>query len=97
MKVLYSGFYWPTIFKDAYRFCKSCDRCQRTGNLGARNQMPQTPILIVEIFDVWGMDFMGLFPSSLVIFIFYLLLIMFQSGRKQKPLGLMIQKLFQIL
>lgn len=26
--------------------------------------MPQTLILIVEIFDVWGMDFMGLFPSS---------------------------------
>ena len=84
-KVLHSGFYWPTIFKDAYLFCKSCDRCQRIGNLGARNQMPQTPILIVEIFDVWGMDFMGPFPSSFVIFIFYLL-IMFQSGWKQKPL-----------
>ena len=26
--------------------------------------MPQTPILIVEIFDVWGMDFMGPFPFS---------------------------------
>ena len=65
MKALDSGFYWPTIiFKDAYLFCKSCDRCQRTGNLGVRNQMPKTPILIVEIFDIWGMDFMGPFPSS---------------------------------
>ena len=26
--------------------------------------MPQTPILYCEIFDVWGMDFMGPFPSS---------------------------------
>lgn len=26
--------------------------------------MPQTPILVVEIFDVWGIDFMGPFPSS---------------------------------
>jgi hypothetical protein len=26
--------------------------------------MPQNPILIVEIFDVWGIDFMGPFPSS---------------------------------
>ena len=26
--------------------------------------MPQTPILIIEIFDVWGMDFMRPFPSS---------------------------------
>ncbi|XP_026419453.1 uncharacterized protein LOC113315378 [Papaver somniferum] len=53
LKVLESGFYWPTLFKEAYSFCKACDRCQRTCNLGARNQMPQTPILAVEIFDVW--------------------------------------------
>ncbi|KAM2174288.1 hypothetical protein ACFX1Q_033827 [Malus domestica] len=64
LKVLESGFYWPSLFKDAYEFCAICDRCQQTGNLGPRNQMPQTPILIVEIFDVWGIDFMGPFPSS---------------------------------
>jgi hypothetical protein len=64
LKILESGFYWPSLFKDAYVFCATCDRCQRTGNLGPRNQMPQTPILVVEIFDVWGIDFMGPFPSS---------------------------------
>ena len=26
--------------------------------------MPQTPILVCEIFDIWGIDFMGPFPSS---------------------------------
>ena len=26
--------------------------------------MVQTPILVCEIFDVWGIDFMGPFPSS---------------------------------
>ena len=26
--------------------------------------MPQTPISFIEIFDVWGIDFMGPFPSS---------------------------------
>ena len=26
--------------------------------------MPQKPILELEIFDVWGIDFMGPFPSS---------------------------------
>ena len=26
--------------------------------------MPLTPILVVEIFDVWGIDFMGPFPAS---------------------------------
>ncbi|CAL8988235.1 unnamed protein product, partial [Prunus brigantina] len=63
-KVLQSGFFWPTLFKDAYVFCASCDRCQRMGNLHARNQMPLTNILIIDIFDVWGIDFMGPFPTS---------------------------------
>ena len=26
--------------------------------------MPMNPILIVELFDVWGIDFMGPFPMS---------------------------------
>ncbi|XP_016648291.1 PREDICTED: uncharacterized protein LOC103326881 [Prunus mume] len=64
LKVLQCGFYWPSLFKDAYTYCSTCDRCQRTGNISSRNQMPLTPILIVEIFDVWGIDFMGPFPSS---------------------------------
>ena len=29
-----------------------------------KNQMPMNPILIVELFDVWGIDFMGPFPMS---------------------------------
>ncbi|KAM2111922.1 hypothetical protein ACFX1R_014487 [Malus domestica] len=49
---------------DARTFCMSCDRCQRTGNIGPKQRMPQTPIFSVEIFDVWGIDFMGPFPSS---------------------------------
>ncbi|KAK1685399.1 hypothetical protein QYE76_046247, partial [Lolium multiflorum] len=28
-KVLQSGFYWPTLFKDARKFILSCDECQR--------------------------------------------------------------------
>jgi len=26
--------------------------------------MPLNPIIVVDIFDVWGIDFMGLFPNS---------------------------------
>ncbi|RVW22978.1 Retrovirus-related Pol polyprotein from transposon 297 [Vitis vinifera] len=64
MKVLQSGFTWPSLFKDAHIMCRSCDRCQRLGRLTKRNQMPMNPILIVELFDVWGIDFMGPFPMS---------------------------------
>ncbi|CAM8974106.1 unnamed protein product [Rhodiola kirilowii] len=63
-KVLQSGFYWPTLFGDAYEFVKACDQCQRTGNISKRHEMPQQSILPVEIFDVWGIDYMGPFPSS---------------------------------
>ncbi|KAG8501367.1 hypothetical protein CXB51_003474 [Gossypium anomalum] len=29
-KMLKSGFYWPTLLKDANRYVTSCDKCQRT-------------------------------------------------------------------
>jgi len=63
-KVLQSGFYWPTLFKDAYKNCKSCDECQRSGSMSKRNEMPLQSILEVEVFDCWGIDFVGPFPSS---------------------------------
>ncbi|KAL5558871.1 hypothetical protein UlMin_035082 [Ulmus minor] len=63
-KVLQSGFHWPTLFKDAYNFVDKCDRCQRVGNISRKNEMPLTNILVIELFDVWGIDFMGPFPPS---------------------------------
>ena len=34
------------------------------GNINKRNKMPLQRILVVQIFDVWGIDFMGPFPPS---------------------------------
>ncbi|RVW97604.1 hypothetical protein CK203_046476 [Vitis vinifera] len=48
---------------------RSCDRCQRLGKLTRRNQMPMNPILIVDLFDVWGIDFMGPFPIVVLKFL----------------------------
>ena len=62
-KILQSGFYWSTIFKYAYNFAKACNKCQRAVNISKRNEMPQHVILEVEIFDVWGIDFVGHFPT----------------------------------
>ncbi|GJV89531.1 reverse transcriptase domain-containing protein [Tanacetum coccineum] len=63
-KVFDAGFFWPTIYKDAYELIKSCDACQRQGKISHRDEMPQNAIQVCEIFDVWGIDFMGPFPSS---------------------------------
>ncbi|GJU76969.1 reverse transcriptase domain-containing protein [Tanacetum coccineum] len=63
-KVFDSGFYWPTIYRDAYDLVKSCDSCQRHGKISQKDEMPQNAIQVCKIFDVWGIDFMGPFPSS---------------------------------
>ncbi|RVW84906.1 putative mitochondrial protein [Vitis vinifera] len=67
IKVLQSGFSWPSFFKDAHTMCRSYDRCQRLGKLTRRNQMPMNPILIVDLFDVWGIGFMDLSQCLLAI------------------------------
>ncbi|GJS14740.1 reverse transcriptase domain-containing protein [Tanacetum coccineum] len=63
-KVYESGFYWPSIFKDANEYVRQCDTCKRSGNISSRNKMPQNNIQVCEVFDVWGLDFMGPFPES---------------------------------
>ncbi|GKB12955.1 reverse transcriptase domain-containing protein [Tanacetum coccineum] len=62
-KVFDSGFYWPTIYRDAHDLVTRCDTCQRQGKISQRDEMPQNSIQVCEIFDVWGIDFMGSFPS----------------------------------
>ena len=60
-KILQCGLYWP---KDSAEFCIACSRCQHLGKITRRNMMPMNPILVIEIFNVWGIYFMGLFPNS---------------------------------
>nr|GEV44430.1 reverse transcriptase domain-containing protein [Tanacetum cinerariifolium] len=63
-KVFDVGFFWPTIYRDAYTMIKSCDTCQKQGKISQRDEIPQNVIQDCEIFDVWGIDFMGPFSSS---------------------------------
>nr|GFB22538.1 reverse transcriptase domain-containing protein [Tanacetum cinerariifolium] len=63
-KVFDAGFFWPTIYKDAHAFVTRCDICQCQGKISERDEMPQNSIQVCEIFDIWGIDFMGPFPSS---------------------------------
>ncbi|GJR81957.1 reverse transcriptase domain-containing protein [Tanacetum coccineum] len=62
-KVFDARFYWPTIYRDAHDLVTRCDACQRQGKISQRDEMPQNAIQVCEIFDVWGIDFMGPFPS----------------------------------
>ena len=63
-KVFDTGFYWPTIFKEAHTLVQNCDACQKSGSLSHRDEMPKKSIQVSKIFDIWGIDFMGPFPKS---------------------------------
>ncbi|GJW92802.1 putative ribonuclease H-like domain-containing protein [Tanacetum coccineum] len=38
-----SGFYWPTIYKDAHDLVTRCDTCQRQGKISQHDEKPQNP------------------------------------------------------
>ncbi|GKB03211.1 reverse transcriptase domain-containing protein, partial [Tanacetum coccineum] len=40
-KVFDSGFYWPTIYRDAHDLVTRCDACQRQGKISQHDEMPQ--------------------------------------------------------
>jgi transposase InsO family protein len=63
-KVWSSGFFWPEMHEDTKRYVASCSECQRTRNISQRNSMPLKYNLQIDIFDVWGIDFMGPFINS---------------------------------
>ncbi|GJZ06963.1 reverse transcriptase domain-containing protein [Tanacetum coccineum] len=63
-KVYESEFFWPSIVKDAKEYVMRCNACQRSGNISSRSEMPQNNIQVCDVFDIWGLDFMGPFPNS---------------------------------
>ena len=63
-KVLQAGFFWRTLFKDANEYVQRCDNCQRTRSISKRHEMPLQNIQGIEVFDCWGIDFIGPLPSS---------------------------------
>ncbi|GJR79639.1 reverse transcriptase domain-containing protein [Tanacetum coccineum] len=54
-----SGFFWPTIYKDAHEFVKNCDS-KAQGKTSQRDEMPQyTPSKFSEILTAWGIVIYG--------------------------------------
>ena len=52
------------MYEDTREFIQRCRRCQLQEGITARNAMPLTYNLQVELFNVWGIDFMGPFLKS---------------------------------
>jgi hypothetical protein len=52
------------MYDDAKSFVRCYNRCQRHKNINTSDAMPLTLNLQIDIFDVWGIDFMGQLPNS---------------------------------
>jgi hypothetical protein len=52
------------MYQDVKDFVRRCRRCQKHGNISTIDATPLTTNLQVEIFDVWGIDYMGPFSMS---------------------------------
>jgi transposase InsO family protein len=52
------------MHEETKRYVASCPECQRTENISQRNSMPLKYNLQIDLFDVWGIDFIGPFKNS---------------------------------
>ncbi|GKC23590.1 reverse transcriptase domain-containing protein, partial [Tanacetum coccineum] len=53
-KVFDSGFFWPTIYRDAHDLVTRCDDCQRQGKISQRDEMPQNAIQVCEGTNIYS-------------------------------------------
>ena len=58
-KILRAGYFWPSLFKDAKEYVKICDSCQRVGKPAPSNEMTLQPLVHIEPFEKWALDFVG--------------------------------------
>ncbi|GJR84447.1 reverse transcriptase domain-containing protein [Tanacetum coccineum] len=96
-KIFDSGFYWPTIYKDAHDFVTRCDICQRQGKITQRDEMPQNSIhsyQVCEIFDIWALILWGRSRLQEGTSTYSWLLTTCQNGLKQKRSPPMMPELF---
>lgn len=63
-KILQCGYYWLTVYKDAHDFALAYDQCQCHKNISRHHELYLTPNYKLELFDVWGIDFMNPLVSS---------------------------------
>jgi hypothetical protein len=50
VKILQYGFYWPTMFKDTYVFCKACEDCQKLGFISQHKESLDNLLLTFETY-----------------------------------------------
>ncbi|KAJ8050862.1 hypothetical protein HOLleu_04221 [Holothuria leucospilota] len=53
-------FYWPNMFQDVMRYCRSCEICQKMDKSGKKRKYPLLPMRIIGVlFKRIGIDIVG--------------------------------------
>ncbi|KAM2041239.1 hypothetical protein ACFX16_035078 [Malus domestica] len=63
-KAFHQGYYWPTLYQDAIRISRSCDKCQRYVTIPHSPPEPLTPMISPWPFTKWGLDLIGPMPAG---------------------------------
>lgn len=64
-KILRAGYYWPTLFADAYKMVKCCHKCQIFEGKQKSQPLPLKLIEVSAPFQQWELDFIGeIHPAS---------------------------------
>jgi hypothetical protein len=58
-KVLTTGYYWPTLFKDAHTLCRKCVIFQKASGRVQKVAFPLQPVSVDFPFQQWGLDIIG--------------------------------------
>lgn len=58
------GLFWPGMHKDAMKFAKKCDQCQRHGNFIKQSPEELHMMLSTWPFAQWGLDIVGPLPMA---------------------------------
>ncbi|KAD7477151.1 hypothetical protein E3N88_00287 [Mikania micrantha] len=62
-KILRTGYFWPTMRRDAMSYSQKCDACQRHSHILHQPAEPLHPIVSSWPFMKWGMDIVGKLPK----------------------------------
>ena len=61
--ILRAGFWWPSLVRDVYYWCKTCHPSQVNGQRRLLSK-PQGSIIAYDAFEKWGIDAIGPLPRS---------------------------------
>jgi len=65
LKVIWVGYYWPTMKEGCAKYAQHCERCQKHAHWCHAPTEELQSIYSPWPFNTWGIDILGLFPLAI--------------------------------